>query len=161
MYISEKDIHITHTSKMKQKTTLIKIKNNRLIRESNIREYLKNNFDVENTNISLFLLFLGKDLQTKMKLDQSFNNSLNEEGLYNLCYSESDFSENETYIRSKTSRKIKSNMYFPDIDYEEEMRRQFKQFCDILEQDKQYFIREHIKIDDFYRLFDSEYKPVF
>jgi hypothetical protein len=143
---------------MKQKTTLIKIKNNRFIREINIREYLKNNFDVEDANISLFLLFLGKDLQTKIKLEQSFNNSPNEEGLYNLCYSESDFSENETYIRTK---KIKSNTYFPDLEYEEEMRRQFNTFCDILEQDKQDFIREHIKIDDFYRLFDPEYKPVF
>jgi hypothetical protein len=143
---------------MKQKTNLIKIKNNRIIREHNIREYLKNNFDVENTNISLFLLFLGKDLQTKIKLGQSFNNSSNEEGLYNLCYSESDFSENENYIRTK---KIKSNVYFPDLEYEEEMRRQFNIFCDILEQDKQDFIREHIKIDDFYRLFDPEYKPVF
>ena len=143
---------------MKQKTTLITIKNNRLVRDNNIREYLKNNFDVENANISLFLLFLGKDLITKRKLEQLFDNSPNEEGLYNLCYSESDFSENETYIRTK---KIKSNTYFPDLEYEEEMRRQFNIFCDILEQDKQDFIREHIKIDDFYRLFDPEYKPVF
>ena len=90
---------------MKQKTNLIKIKNNRLVRESNIRDYLKNNFDVEGANISLFLLFLGKDLKTKRKLEQLFDNSSNEEGLYNLCYSESDFSENETYIRTK---KIKS-----------------------------------------------------
>jgi hypothetical protein len=143
---------------MKQKTKFLKIKNNRLIRENNIREYLKNNFNVENSNISLFLLFLGKDLQTKIKLEQSFNNPSNEENLFNLCYSESDFSENESYIRTK---KIKSNIYFPDLEYEEEMRNQFNIFCDLLEQDNQYYIREHIKLDDFYRLFDPEYKPVF
>ena len=143
---------------MKQKTKFLRIKNNRLIRENNIREYLKNNFNVENANISLFLLFLGKDLQTKIKLEQSCNNPSNEENLYNLCYSESDFSENETYIRTK---KIKSNIYFPDLEYEEEMRNQFNTFCDLLEQDNQSYIREHIKLDDFYRLFDPEYKPVF
>lgn len=140
---------------------LISIPNKRFLKETNIKNYIKNTFDVDDENINNFIRNLGKNLKEKSLMNskrKDKNNNSESEESYQLCFSESDFSEHETYFRQKKNNK---HFYFPDLQYEDSMQQQFKMFCDILEQDNQLFIRHLVQIDDFYRLFDPNYNPVF
>lgn len=146
------------SSKKSAKVNPIPIYNSSIIRKNNIKSYLSNNYDIKDTQIDLFLKVLGKPLEEKILLYSKGEYKLQSIVIKDddLC-TESDISDSNSNIKLKN----KDNIYFPDLNFEEEMRQQFKRFCDILEEDNQLYIRQNITIDDFYLLFAPYYNPVF
>lgn len=132
--------------------------NSKIIRENNIRTYLVNNYDISKDQISLFIKVLGKSLDEKLVFYAKEKYKLHPFEMKDddLCV-ESDISDNDSDIKLRNIE----NIYFPDLIFEEEMREQFQRFCDILNEDNQTYIREHITIDDFYLLFAPNYNPIF
>lgn len=131
------------------------------------KAYLLKNYNIDIATLDTFFVFLGKSIQDKYKLYKKNKYSLkkNEITIEEDCdYSEEEspeiFEKNEFSIFSnKTENMI--NYEFPDIEFENQMNDEFEVFKDILEQDNQYYLRNNIKIDDFYRLFAPYYNPVF
>lgn len=134
------------------------IYNSNIIRKNDIKSYLSNNYDIKDEQIDLFLKVLGKPLEEKIILYSKGEYKLQTIVIKDddLC-AESDISDSNSNITLRN----KDNVYFPDLNFEEEMRQQFQRFCNILEEDNQLYIRQHITIDDFYLLFAPYYNPVF
>ena len=104
----------------------------------------------------MFLLFLNKDMLQKHELykNKSFILFSNDELDYALDYSDTPTSN---LLKTRNPRKL----YYPDLEFETQMTKDFEDFRQILLQDQQEFLYQSVKIDDFYRLFAPYYQPMF
>ncbi len=123
--------------------------------EQDIKNYLINNFDVNENIVANFQLFLNKDIKQKQKLYTKIISPYTNDELENSI----DFSDasNSNFLRTRNP----SRCYYPDLNFEKQMKEDFEDFCNILLQDGQHFLYQSIKIDDFYRLFAPFYHPIF
>lgn len=122
-------------------------------------KYLKTNFEIDDETLDYFLLFLGKSLKEQHEIYKK-KSTLLKFNMINLTLDNnydtlSDHSSDEEYVN------IKSHLNFPDLEFENTMREEFKDFLNILQQDKQDFLFNNVKLDDFYRLFAPHYNPIF
>ena len=124
--------------------------------QQNIKSYLQEYFDLDQKVIDMFLLFLNKDMLQKHELykNKSFILFSNDELDYALDYSDTPTSN---LLKTRNPRKL----YYPDLEFETQMTKDFEDFRQILLQDQQEFLYQSVKIDDFYRLFAPYYQPMF
>jgi len=115
-------------------------------------DYLSS-YDVDDKSINLFLTFYKKDIKEKHFLYQSTDYKLPnvEIDIHDLPYDE----ENYTYDDDIQT------INFPDLEFENEMRKDFETFKSLCFEDNMLNLYYNIQLDDFYRLFAPNYNPVF
>lgn len=117
-----------------------------------IIQYLSS-YGVDDDSINLFLTFYKKDIKEKHVLYKSTEYKLPsiEIDITDLPYDD----ENYTY-----DDEIQT-INFPDLEFENEMRTDFEKFKSLCFEDNMLDLYYNIQLDDFYRLFASNYNPVF
>jgi hypothetical protein len=92
-------------------------------------KYLKTNFEIEDETLDYFLSFIGKSLKEQHEIYKKkstllrFNvNNLTHDNNYDTL---SDYSSDEEYVN------VKPSYNFPDIEFENTMREEFKEFLNL------------------------------
>jgi hypothetical protein len=125
-----------------------------------VTEYLKTNFEVEDETINYFLLFVGKSLKETHEIYKKNPTLLKFNTTKSIIY-ENNYDVQSDYSSDEECERLKPIFNFPDIGFENQMRQEYKDFLNILQEDQQDFLFNNTKIDDFYRLFAPFYNPIF
>lgn len=120
-----------------------------------LKTYLLQHYDIDNDTFNLFLTFYKKDIKEKHILYKSNKYKL---PCFDIesCTNDLPYDEEET---NYDDDELIINL--PDIDFEYEINQDFNTFKSLCLQDNMLDLYYNIKIDDFYRLFASNYNPVF